>query len=83
LNLAQSEYLRSANYLPVDLQELITSQLLESKLHSRPELSLDDDAAESFRQAFTERLAQAGFDGDYKLTQEGATLELLIETFAG
>lgn len=44
-------------------------------------LEVDSDLAERFRSAFTERLAQVGFDPAYELTGEGAVLEELIDVF--
>jgi hypothetical protein len=42
-------------------------------------LSLTTQEAETLREYFTERLAQVGFDTEYKLTHEGIMLERLID----
>lgn len=39
--------------------------------------------AERFRSAFTERIAQVGFDSAFELTGEGAALEELVDVRFG
>lgn len=76
LSKAESDYLRSADYLAPDLR-----QTLRDQMDSSPSISLDDRSAERCRDGFTERLAQVGFDGDYGLSAEGELLEALIDHF--
>jgi len=42
-------------------------------------LDLDRDTAENFRDLLTERLAEIGFDSEYKPTQTGQGIEALID----
>ena len=74
-------YLRSATYLPADLRDMLQERLPDCGQAAT--WSLNADIAERFRDCFTERLAQAGFDSDYNLSSEGAVLEELIDRFAG
>jgi hypothetical protein len=76
----QCGYLRSAIYLPADIKEMIKDRLNDC---GRPTTwSLTTEAAEHFVDCFTERLAQVGFDSEYKLTSEGTMLEELIDRFS-
>ncbi len=74
LSSAQSKYLSDAIYLPSDLREIVASQ-------PGGALQIDGEVAERFRSAFTDQLAQVGFDSDYAPTSEGAVLEELIDAF--
>jgi hypothetical protein len=76
LSAPQRRYLLGADYLPADLRAIIAAETFGGMT-----LELDRDLAERFRSAFTERLAQAGFDANYELTGEGTALEELIEAF--
>jgi hypothetical protein len=83
LSAAQRTYLLGADYLPADLRGVVAAK---SAATTRPDgitLEVDPDLAERFRSAFTERLAQVGFDSTYELTGEGALLEELIDAFFG
>ena len=77
----QCRYLRSAAYLSADLQQVVQESLSDSEIPAN--LSLTAAVAERFRDCFTERLAQAGFDSGYNLSPEGAILEELIDRFTG
>ena len=73
----EADYLRSADWLDPDL-----FQTLRDQIGSSPRsVSLDDATAERCRDGFTLRLAEVGFDTDYKLTGEGELLEVLIDRF--
>jgi hypothetical protein len=72
-----SRALHSADYLDDDLRRIVATPVEASRRGSAV-LSLDDDLAERFREAFTEHLATAGFGAHYELSAEGATLEDLI-----
>jgi len=78
-----AQYLRSAEFLDEDLRTVIERQLGEAIGPDPATLSVDSAIAERFRAAFTERLAQAGFGVDYRLSAEGSILEDLIDRFAG
>lgn len=45
------------------------------------DVDLDDDVASFFREIIGNYLAIFGFDKDYKTTQEGTILEVLIDKF--
>ena len=72
--------MRAASYLPDDLRSLV-EQVLSDTSARTVALALDELTAERFRAVFTERLAQAGFDSVYGLTEEGVLLEELIDRF--
>lgn len=74
LSPAQRDYLSLATYLPTELREVVASTPVSG-------LTIDTETADRFRSAFTDRLAQVGFDSDYGLTDEGALLEELIDAF--
>jgi hypothetical protein len=78
LSTEQARYLAGADYLPRRLRERLDA--LEAGDGARL-LSIDDDVAEACRGAFTERLAEVGFDQSYSLTEEGQMLETLIDRF--
>jgi hypothetical protein len=82
LSAAQGTYLLGADYLPADLRGVITAETAMTGSGGIT-LEVDPDLAERFRSAFTERLAQVGFDPTYELTGEGAVLEELIDAFLG
>ena len=77
-----TNYLCSADYLGHDLRKILSKPLDEAGSQHGVLLSLDDATAERFREMFTERLAKAGFRGDYGLSPEGELLEDLIDRFA-
>ena len=83
LSAAQRAYLVDADYLPADLRDTIVAELGATTTMGSATIELDPEVAERFRAVFTERLAQAGFDPSYKLTDEGAALEELIDVFLG
>jgi hypothetical protein len=83
LSAAQGTYLLGADYLPDDLRGVITAESAPTTSSVGVTLEVDPDLAERFRSAFTERLAQVGFDPSYELTGEGAVLEELIDVFLG
>ena len=76
---AQSTYLLNADYLPSDLRGVVAAATRSNGMT----FEVHGDVAERFRSALTERLAQVGFDRDYKPTGEGAMLEDLIDVFEG
>lgn len=75
-------FLRSAGFLPQDLQVIVAGLSSPSAGTGDDPVGLDDEVAERFRAIFTEQLARAGFDAEYGLTAEGAMLERLIDVFA-
>lgn len=75
-------YLLGADYLPAELRRLVAAES-PTTTSGGLTLELKRDLAERFRSAFTERLAQVGFDASYEPTVEGATLEELIDDFFG
>jgi hypothetical protein len=79
LSAAESDYLRSADWLDPDL-----FQTLRDQMDSSPgSISLDDGAADRCRDGFTIRLAQVGLDENYAPNAEGELLEDLIDRFFG
>jgi hypothetical protein len=81
LSAAQRAYLLGADYLPAELRGVITSGPETTTRLGGITIEVDPELAERFRSAFTERLAQFGFDPAYELTGEGAVLEELIDAF--
>jgi hypothetical protein len=81
VNLSKQEamYLKTAQFLPSSLAELLRNTL-PADGRSGP-LSLSRQHAEEFRDAFTVRLATVGFDQNYEPTEEGRMLEQLIDSF--
>jgi hypothetical protein len=77
---AQRDYLLQATYLPARLRELVAKASFD---RDACELEVSSEIADDFQSAFTERLANVGFDADYNLTDEGTTLEDLIDVFDG
>jgi len=75
----QMTFLRRALFPPEWLKvSIATAQLVST---DRWSLTMTRTAAEEARSIFTNRLAEVGFDSDYKPTQEGALLEGLIDSF--
>jgi hypothetical protein len=72
-----------ADYLPADLRDTVAAEFTAATTMAGATIELGADVAERFRAAFTERLAQVGFDAGYELTDEGASLEELIDAFFG
>lgn len=81
LSQAQCAYLHAADYLPANIRAVISAKAAATSQVSGMTLQVDADFAERARSAFTERLAQVGFDQDYELTGEGVVLEELIDLF--
>ncbi len=81
LSPAQDAHLVGAAYLPADLREIADSAR-RATASSSVCLAIDLETADRFQSAFTERLAQVGFDSDYDVTEEGAVLEGLIDAFS-
>jgi hypothetical protein len=69
----QRSYLLAAEYLPSDLRSLVPRE---------GNLEITRETADRFQDAFTKRLAVAGFDGEYEPTTEGELLEDLIDLFS-
>lgn len=81
LSASQRTYLLGADYLPADLRGVISAESAATTRSGGITIEVDPNVAESFRTAFTERLAQVGFDANDELTGEGAVLEELIDVF--
>jgi len=80
LSSQQSKFLlRNSSFLSDPLRKI----LLESGTdpHGRVILEISRKTVEQFRDEFTSRVAQAGFDSEYGLTAEGEALEDLNDTF--
>ena len=75
----EADYLRSVDYLVLELRQTLSDQVDSSSMS----ISLDDAIAEQCRESFTDRLALVGFDQDYELSDEGELLEDLIDRFSG
>ncbi|MET4677156.1 MULTISPECIES: hypothetical protein [unclassified Luteibacter] len=79
LTTEQFHYLRHAGFLSaLQCAALDGAMILSAK---RLLLSIPDDLAEEFRDAFTSRLMAAGFDSEYQPNDEGSVLEDLIDRF--
>lgn len=71
-------YLCKASFLPKNFHNLLSSLKREENIYL---LILSEKEADEIRDLFGEQLQLAGFDESYKLTQEGAILESLIDKF--
>jgi hypothetical protein len=71
-------YLKNTSFLPEDCVRTIESFRTVGDGYL---LNVSDETAEQFRDAFTVRLAKAGFDASYNLSSEGKVLEDLIDRF--
>jgi hypothetical protein len=81
---AQCDYILAADFARADLQADLATAARLFATTPPPRLVVVEIAhlqAEAFRAACTARLAEVGFDENYKLTDEGAMLEDLIDTF--
>lgn len=70
-------YLKNTAFLP----QALAQRLEIAPTRGKSCLTVTREVAEQYRDAFTERLARAGFDADYKPTAEGRILETLIDKF--
>ena len=73
---AEIEYLSKADFLTQAQREQFSGDA-----GGGATLTLDLNAAEQFRDAFSEQLARVGFDENYEPTAEGTMLEELIDRF--
>ena len=78
LTVTHLRYLKEAAYLPESLARIVREA---SQTGDQALLIMPGETAEEFRSAFTERLAEVGFDAGYGLTDEGRLLEDLIDRF--
>lgn len=76
----QVAYLTNARYLPSGLRDAVINV---ANVGGTEAIALDAATADALQSALTERLARAGFDPEYNLTDEGAMLENLIDALAG
>jgi hypothetical protein len=74
-------YLRAVRFLPDDL--VLSLDSLAPAADGVVIFEVPEKTAERFREAFTERLAKAGFNRAYEPTSEGKLLESLIDRFYG
>lgn len=81
LSSAQVTYLLGAEYLPSELRDSVAAAIGATPASKGVTWEIDGEVAECFRSAFTDRLAEVGFDPDYELTNEGVVLEELIDAF--
>lgn len=76
LNKKEIDYLCDASFLEKNQMEILYK--------NKSKISIDFDSKkliETFRDKFTLRLAEVGFDESYELTDEGKILENLIDKF--
>jgi hypothetical protein len=81
VRLSREEYGYLANATFLTERQLDVLRAGEQKRRGAYLLQVSHEIAEEFRDVFTTRLAQAGFDLAYKPTQEGCLLEALIDKF--
>jgi hypothetical protein len=74
-------YLKSADFLPLELAQIISASSPSGD--DRHVICLSQDEVELFRDEFTNRLAKVGFDRHYEPTSEGRILEALVDRFYG
>jgi hypothetical protein len=79
LSMSQAEYLRLSSFLPASLAQIVDGVKPESD--GAVVIGVSPAVAEEFRSAFSDRLAKVGFSLNYELTDEGRTLEELIDRF--
>jgi hypothetical protein len=81
ISLSQREllYLVNSSFLDASLRQIVAEA--SPGTANRRTISVPANVAEAFRAAFTDRLAEVGFDGEYNLTSEGKMLEDLIDRF--
>lgn len=79
LSLGQSQFLRNATFLPEALRRTLDEVLPAGQ--GACDLLVTTALAEELRSSFTDRLADVGFDAAYELTDEGRSLEELIDRF--
>lgn len=72
-------YLLDASFLTPTQRALLDEA--KDRTGRRFSFSIPDDLAEEFRDAFTLRLMEAGFDSEYQPNEEGRILEDLIDQF--
>ncbi|MDR2880589.1 MAG: hypothetical protein LBV29_01635 [Azoarcus sp.] len=75
----EAMYLMNAEFLPVDLMRIVNSA--KGGEDNGIIISVTPEISDSFRESFTERLAEVGFDDAYEPTSEGKILEELIDIF--
>ena len=79
LSRREIHYLINAKFLgPLQIEAV---RAAESSNDGSAVLRLSRNSAEEFREAFTQELANVGFDENYDLTAEGRILEDLIDRF--
>jgi hypothetical protein len=86
LSAAQCDYILSAEFVPADVRALVDRAAGAFDTTPPPRAVVLETArvrAEAFRGACTLRLAEVGFDEAYRLTDEGAMLEDLLDAFWG
>ncbi len=83
LSSAQLQHISQAPYLPVEIRRLAEAAVRPANASNKALLDIEAETADQFQSAFTDRLAQAGFDSNYELTEEGVLLEDLIDAFSG
>ena len=76
---AQYDYLSSAEFLRTELRQAVVEGSSKSG-DGTATVVLEDNDRERLRDALTERLAQVGFDAEYRPTGEGRLLENLIDS---
>jgi hypothetical protein len=78
ISVEQTAYLRRLASEQLDFRNMIESFGI-TQLGGNM-LTIRSQDAETLREYFTERLAKAGFDSEYKPNNEGVILESLIDT---
>jgi hypothetical protein len=72
-------FLTDARFLPETLAQKIAAS--EKTREGDRKIGVTTQLMEEFQSALTDQLAKVGFDGEYKLTNEGRILEDLIDRF--
>ncbi len=77
---AEYDYLLSSRFLPDDLCNILMKEI-DWENSFRGILTLPAVSAEEFRDIFSDRLVEVGFDKDYNPNSQGIMLENLIDKF--
>lgn len=79
LNAKLAHYLLDAQFLTSTLRAAL--EAAKPRRGGGLSFSIPDDLAEEFREAFSDRLMEVGFDDEYEPNEEGRVLEDLIDQF--
>jgi len=79
LNAKRARYLLDAQFLTSTQRAVL--EAAKPRRGGGLSFSIPDDLAEEFREAFSDRLTEIGFDGEYEPNEEGRVLDDLIDQF--